>query len=1443
MSVVAFYQQATPNVAQGDATAKTITGVDYQAGDLILVGLVLQHGEFAPNLTVDTLADGTSFAGNVIAAEADSSAECNAWFWWATPSSDGTNVSVSSRADFAFGTMRWGMAVWVIRGPVNKPFNDLTQGYAVSWIDQAALDLKVAEDDTVVYLMGYQGTGSWTETLTSVGTVTKRWDYADGAVYGFVFGDFQGAPEGESGFGLTSYTNVGTPTQIALRITRRPDPVELIDHSIYTTDANLGSGLATTSHVVTLPSYQAGDVCLLSMSWDGDPGSVSPTDGFIPVFPAQDPFLRAADGGTDSVTMSLYWKYMAGTEGSSVTITTGSSVHAGGGVATFRNVDQSNPWASVPRFHYDSGGDTTLALPPYYTTVDGAMLVYGAGAHSYVGLFSVPGGADVFTELYDTETDGSGGGAFTGKSSTMGTRVEFGPVRRDRNLTLTNDVPAISWGLALAPATEPVSILYAERVVTAGGTSGSGDFTSGPFPTRAGSLLVATVAIDVQNGTTRLQSGNIPTPTTTGTTWTLAGIAGPNDGTGNNDQSAFAAVYIANSPGDHQDRTFSMSSADAGWDAAVDGIDLTITEFTDALPVSQQSLNKGLRYDNFRTAGGRDPGAQEVILGKYDQEGSAGDGVSWLDSGKTWSPYKDSYVVGVVAVDAEAQTGEVAIEYQPGHIPVFDTVSGGSSTTYLASSTSIRPPGDEDLNFWWQDLNGAVTGGIFDFSMVAVEIERRKSLVSWEADDATGILGSEADWDNYVSSGTGVQSNDTPTSDQIDNPTTLGDVVDMSAIGVDNVVYEVQGRRNQRTTVSGILVDAPGGNNNYVGAQVRAADQFADAGLRGYVCWLQVSSAGNMRLAIHRITGASPTELASSANLNPDYSPLDLHDVALEVRDKMLVGYFNGEPLLYYDISADATQYTTGNNSGVRFWRGSSGTDSQPFWKSFSIEKVTDFREVPWDFAYVGREGEMLDSVGDPPVTYGNLSAWVNTGEDAGAATPDATPDMDSWGLAPPNVARNVFGPGNHAADFSGTLRSLNADLTGSFDTTGGITVGVCFKMTSVTDMVGTSAHLFALGTGTSDWHRIIVSDQTFTVGAGATGRLLTDFQPLPDVVYTMVVHWGATAGDSYVLINGKDYTPATTDAAISASTSRVAGMGSTGSNSLEALVHAVGVMQGAPTENQLSNLWDYHSSLGGQLEDWSHLGVDENYYVNASTTSLDVIPFATPGNLLVAGVTVDKDAGTFTTPTGWTLIDSGKLTTDVSVAMYYRTATGDTDDVFSPSWSTAQAGADAAVAEYAIKPGFTAEFDDSDIYVAPDATGTGGTVTLTTNTTAPSFTVVYGGADSDPGSVSMSTGWTVRENQVGQHQSGASQAVGFFADIQYAANDTRTGTVTWGGADGNVLIGAAFTLTDFTPSVPEAVDDLAGTAGVEQVVLTWTAPASDGGAITDYEVWYGVTG
>jgi hypothetical protein len=66
-------------------------------------------------------------------------------------------------------------------------------------------------------------------------------------------------------------------------------------------------------------------------------------------------------------------------------------------------------------------------------------------------------------------------------------------------------------------------------------------------------------------------------------------------------------------------------------------------------------------------------------------------------------------------------------------------------------------------------------------------------------------------------------------------------------------------------------------------------------------------------------------------------------------------------------------------------------------------------------------------------------------------------------------------------------------------------------------------------------------------------------------------------------------------------------------------------------------------------------------------------------------------------------------------------------------------------------------------------------------------------------------------------------------------------GTATFGSSVNDLKAVVIVVETAGGATVPEAVDDLAGTAGDEQVVLTWTAPDDGGDTIVDYVVQYRV--
>lgn len=74
---------------------------------------------------------------------------------------------------------------------------------------------------------------------------------------------------------------------------------------------------------------------------------------------------------------------------------------------------------------------------------------------------------------------------------------------------------------------------------------------------------------------------------------------------------------------------------------------------------------------------------------------------------------------------------------------------------------------------------------------------------------------------------------------------------------------------------------------------------------------------------------------------------------------------------------------------------------------------------------------------------------------------------------------------------------------------------------------------------------------------------------------------------------------------------------------------------------------------------------------------------------------------------------------------------------------------------------------------------------------------------------------------------------------IQVSAGSTGTDAWTGTGAAATARTAIALNPSPVADTIPAAVDDLAGTAGDEEVVLTWTAPDDGGATITDYVVQY----
>lgn len=160
--------------------------------------------------------------------------------------------------------------------------------------------------------------------------------------------------------------------------------------------AQIATTPSSTSHVLTLPSYTADDVIVVSASWNGSPSSVVDDLGFADVF---------ADywGDNSNPKVSLMVKKMTGSEGTTITLTTGSSVNAGVSAQCFRGVDTSTMF-DVAATNYPAGtsGESTFQCGSLTTVTDGCMLVAGAGNNSSSRTFDPPASPGTWTEDTDT---------------------------------------------------------------------------------------------------------------------------------------------------------------------------------------------------------------------------------------------------------------------------------------------------------------------------------------------------------------------------------------------------------------------------------------------------------------------------------------------------------------------------------------------------------------------------------------------------------------------------------------------------------------------------------------------------------------------------------------------------------------------------------------------------------------------------------------------------------------------------------------------------------------------------------------------------------------------------------------------------------------------------------------------------------------------------------
>src|SRR3982751_2571945 len=145
--------------------------------------------------------------------------------------------------------------------------------------------------------------------------------------------------------------------------------------TIIISGSNGGTNAATTSHV--FPRFATvvnKDVLVCYFAMNGGSITGFPT-GWI---------LLSADSSITNPHSFVYMKVItdAGSEPSSYTWTSSGSVDSGGGIVTFRHVDNVNPW-DVDIKTASSAVASTSAIAPSLTTLrDNVMLVGGAAGNS-----------------------------------------------------------------------------------------------------------------------------------------------------------------------------------------------------------------------------------------------------------------------------------------------------------------------------------------------------------------------------------------------------------------------------------------------------------------------------------------------------------------------------------------------------------------------------------------------------------------------------------------------------------------------------------------------------------------------------------------------------------------------------------------------------------------------------------------------------------------------------------------------------------------------------------------------------------------------------------------------------------------------------------------------------------------------------------------------------
>lgn len=216
-------------------------------------------------------------------------------------------------------------------------------------------------------------------------------------------------------------------------------------------------------------------------------------------------------------------------------------------------------------------------------------------------------------------------------------------------------------------------------------------------------------------------------------------------------------------------------------------------------------------------------------------------------------------------------------------------------------------------------------------------------------------------------------------------------------------------------------------------------------------------------------------------------------------------------------------------------------------------------------------------------------------------------------------------------------------------------------------------------------------------------------------------------------------------------------------------------------------------------------------------------------------------------TPTGYTqLALNGNAT--FSYALYRKVLDG-SETTFNVTMGSTMSITDVGAARlYVYRDADTTTVEEDVTVTGPTTSQTPASGTIDT-TDVDRLVVCLCGIDNDmidptDWSDLPASGWTLDGSVATWNETGDGTVLGVSKTQSTAATVSGSTIGTYTGTS-SPWVTFTFGLLPGTPPAlpPDAVDDLAGTAGDEEVELTWTAPADNGEAITDYIVQYRTAG